>query len=212
MGTFDGKIPNNAEIDIDYVNKDVSFHFPFKYKNQDKGYEINTMYRLAFFIFSFCLVLIVLDKWTLEEPPDNLSKEDTIIYLVYSVTSLAYLSFSTYFLGLFLSRKVSYFIHKHSKIARDNFSKTNAILDFIKKKRKINLERKISPYHYIHDNKLILWDYSISSFRYLLITDNKLKRIYTKSIEKENHKGEHYRFVCIFEFLNNITDGVLIYK
>ncbi len=74
----------------------------------------------------------------------------------------------------------------------------------------IDMSEKYGKYYYIHDNKLIIMNYSIICFEYTLITKNKLKKIYTKSVSKT--KKEHYKFICFFEFFEPIKEGYLIYK
>jgi len=74
------------------------------------------------------------------------------------------------------------------------------------------LSNKYSKVHYIDKNQLILFDYDITFFEFEYEGDNELLLFNTKSVEKKNKKGEHYKFIAIFTFKDILRKGVLTYR
>ena len=104
-------------------------------------------------------------------------------------TTLSFIS------GLIILGYTSIIVHNLSKTARIKFPITNAIMKGRPEWKKIQIKEKKQIYSdgYKHDNKFIHWYYDIVKFEYKYIGDNKLKRVYTKSVEPEGTKGEHKR-------------------
>jgi len=194
------KWAGNAEVEIDYVNKKVSFKYPIKKINENLAYFTHNFYLTIGFLFGIGMSLII-GRWLSFSTIKN-----GLINAIYS------LLLGLYWLGgIILFAYISLFIHKVSPAARKAFPKTNAILSLLKVKRKINLSQKYSKRHYVDENKLILFDYDITFFRFKYEGKNKLLKVNTKSVEKKNRKGEHYDFIAIFTFKDIIKKGILNY-
>lgn len=204
-------MPTNAEIEIDYISKKVSFNYPFIYKNKNLGYAENGL----FVLISLLIVLIVI---VILMPATTPNKYIQIYYINLLLFYGYFIWWTLFILAIFysyypLSLYLSMICHKYSKKLRENYPKTNAVLKFLKKWKCIDFDNiNISKKYYIHDNILVLFDYSIVYFEYKLFTKNRLKKVYTKSAEKPDHKGQHYEFICIFEFEKPINEGFMFYK
>ena len=202
-----GKYAGNAEVDIDMVTKEVSFNYPETSVNENLAYFTNNFY-LTFglfygyffvIVFTSTIKLIILE-WIKGLPPIVVS---IFVFIFFSLVIFG---------SMVLFGYISLLIHKFSPNARKAFSKTNAIFSRIKKERKIDCSKNFGRWHYIHDKTLVLFRYSIVYFDFLYEGKNKLLRFKTKSVEKEKHKGMHFKFIAFFEFEKPLTEGVLRYK
>ncbi len=201
MKEHSSKQVGNAEVEIDYVRKKVSFKYPAERHDS-----------LAYFLHDFCQIGyifgiwigIVIVKWS-----------GFLEYVIeYSLPNLLIgLLLVLYFYGgRIIFGYISILIHKISPAARKVYPKTNAILTFLNtRKRTIDLSEKYSKNHYIDNNRLIIFNYDIAYFRFKYEGTNKLLKVNTKSVEKKDKKGEHYDFIAIFTFKDIIKKGVLNY-
>ncbi len=195
------KWAGNAEVEIDYIKKKVSFKHPAK-RNENLSYFTHSFYTTLGYIFGIVMWGIII-KWT-----DFVKyAESTIISLLITLFLVLYA-----YGGRILFGYISILIHKISPTARKAFPKTNSITTFLMSRKKtIDLSQKYSKNHYIDKNKLILFNYDIAYFRFKYEGKNKLLKVNTKSVEKKKKKGEHYNFIAIFTFKDIIKRGILNY-
>ncbi len=198
------KWAGNAEVEIDYIKKKVSFNYPNKKRNENLAYFNHNFYVIIGTLFGIGISTKMI-QWLVTPPFIYFSPDIAVILILLILISYSYG-------GRILFGYISLFIHKISLNARNAFPKTNAILSFLTtKKRKIDLSQKYSKNHYIDNNKLILFNYDITYFRFKYEGDNKLLKVNTKSVEKKKKKGEHYDFIAIFTFKDIIKKGILNY-
>lgn len=222
MVVFKGEYFGNAETTIDYVNKEVTFNYPNKNINQDVLFFSHSIPQSLSFLCSFILLVPLIG--TILNPfliivKSGINNAWIAIILILSILSIYALYALLAMVFMIPLGHISLYIHNHSKKARDCFPHTNAIINNIGKTNKtiylikpIRISKSKRITYLIHENKLFLFDYEIVSFDYEYEGDNELLKITTKSIEKPNHKGEHYEFMAIFEFKDNITEGKLTYR
>jgi len=197
------KWAGNAEVEIDYVKKKVSFKYPIKKINENLAYFTNIFYVLVGYLFGVGILIITVKWISLSGYSESLPPLHSLLVALYIVLCV--------YGGRILFGYISIFIHKISPTARKAFPKTNAITNIFNRKRTIDLSNKYSKNHYIDKNKLILFNYDITYFRFKYEGKNKLLKVNTKSVEKKDRKGEHYDFIAIFTFKDIIKRGILNY-
>jgi len=200
-----GKYAGNAEVDIDVPHKKVTFNYPYGYVNEDLAYFTHTFYLLLGSGFGYCFFIVT--------APFN-RHFMTGVPLQAQLLILGFMFLLEQVFWLIVFGYISLILHKCSKTARVAFSKTNAIPFYLKPSKKLDLSKPYGKKYYIHDNKLILWDYSIAYFEYLYEGSNTLLRFYTKSVEDKPHLDRriHYKFIAFFEFADPLVSGYMTYK
>ncbi len=196
---------SNAEIDIDMKKKEVSFSYPSKSYNKNSSFFYHSFYMLVGVITGAICGIILPLMWL-----SNYGYTTLDMNLEYRLISVLFFALCIYGV-MVLFGYISLFLHKYSKVARDSFPKTNAIIS-PSKNYEINLKHKISKIHKIEGNKLIIFNYDIVFFKYCYIGYNKIKRIITKSVDYDAKEKEHNDFIAIFIFEKPIKDGYLYYK
>lgn len=187
-------VPKNAEIEIDYSKKKVSFQHPAKDLDDNLNYFNHNFYTVIGGIFGIAFAIMM---------AKNSGLLDSL--------SMAVIMLTTFFSCRIIFNYISLFIHKISPAARKALPKTNAIFYHFKSKNKIYLRKKYSLKHYVDNNKLILFDYDIVFFRYRYKGKNRLLKINTKCVDKRTKWGDPGEYIAIFTFQNPITGGTLEY-
>ena len=126
MGEHSGKMPQNAEICIDYTKKKVSFNYPYKPKNKNIGYRNNALYSLSFFVLGLSIGIIFIQRILILYMYNGAYSIINPIIFIYCLLIWFY-SF-IFFFTIVIGNSFSYFIHMRSKIARRNFPNINNIM------------------------------------------------------------------------------------
>ncbi len=203
-----GKKFSNAETNIDLEKKEVIFRYLSKNYNEN----------LTFFSHSLYIIIgVIIGGISGYRFPHMWANRYGYELIDLNIYAQSFISIPTLFLciigGMILFGYISLLIHKYSKTARESFPKTNAFSNR-GKTYEINLKNKISKIHKIEGKKLIIFNYSITYFKYCYIGYNKIKKIITKSVEpiEYDSKKDHCNFIAIFIFKKPIKDGYLYYK
>lgn len=207
----DGNKFANAETIIDYKNKDIKFNYNNKeYDKKGRHWENMAFFWHSYYQFlALFISLFMLYIWA-EIVPQNPYLVDEVSFITFFFTGLAFV----YLAPKVLMGYTSIIVHRLSKTARNNFPVSNAILQANTRWKKIDLSenKEVYPEGFKNSTKFLHWKYNIGRFEYSYIGENKLIKVYTKSREKIDKKGEHFKYICIFEFEKPITDGIILWR
>ena len=203
MVAYTKRTNKNCEIEIDYIAKTVSFKVRSREK-QNLNYFYHNFYFIVGILFGIILIIEILFKFK-----DFIN---TIVFLDWGIRIFYNIGLPTFIIlivagSTVLFGYISLAIHKFSKTAREAYPKTNAILEFLKEKKKIDLRDKESKYHIIHKNKLTILSTSVVSFKYCYIGYNKITKLKSYFPNKK-----HLDMRTLITFRKPIVDGLFIWR
>jgi len=226
----EGKHPYNAEISIDYKNKDVSFNYlqDITRKNDWKAYGDNTIFGIigmfvggymTIFLFPFLLagVLLLLDKGV-----------NPIFIIIWSIITIFILLYTCLNIATKALGGISIIFHENIPWLRKMYPKTNAIFHIIFNKiRKAFNKNTIIDFSEIPDDEVylrksfmvvgnrLIKKCNIVLSEYDLEGDcsKYIKKVYTKCIEEKESKRKNPgvgNFMIVFEFSQRPKNGKVV--